>query len=409
MRSLRISILNWTGDRQNWGCQATSQGLLEDLRDAVGPDQELCLHLVPLGHKTFGDRVAEMIFRRFIADYIAAQATSVVADWWFLWLNRLIHGSHVARVAQADVVLFMAEGTMNGQSFFRNHRLLMLPVLAAKRFAKPVLSLNQTLYTTDPEFRSIIRTAYSHFELVAVREPASLSFAREIGLPQALLFPDSAFRARSNGRPLRELVTGPVTAPLVCLTGSGDCSVKESAQHFQIVMEFARTNGVQVCGLLWRRKEIDTLRQIARAAGGQTLLFPAPGLAYEDVSALLAQSACLVGGRYHSAIQAAAVATPFVVLPSGSHKTQGLLKLLDYPLRERAFDDAAGIQTDLIDVLRRRDVYAAHLASRMDEVRRLRSRGIALVARLIAAASSGKMLSDVLASAPEAEILRGKA
>jgi hypothetical protein len=368
---MRISIINWTGDRQNWGCQATSLGLVEDVREALGAEPDL--HFVPLGKKTTADRWINKLFVGFLKRYLSGAGGS---DSLFLSLNRAIYGEHVAKLKAADAVLFMAEGTMTGEGFFGGVRLLMLPYLAARQFGKPVVSLNQTIFSANPDFLPLLLNVYRSFRAVEVREPASLHYAHHIGLAGAQLFPDSAYRATSSGAKLSDVLETPPTAPLLCVTASGGYPGSYQLAYAREAFEFGKANGLQICGLYWQPPAIEALRKIHAEIGGLGPVFPKPGVPYRDISAVLEQSEMLIGGRYHTAIQAAAVHTPFVTLPSGTHKTAGLLELLKYPLPERQFEDLEGIRSDLAHVHAHRAELAASLAAAMTEVQGLRQMGI---------------------------------
>ncbi|MCW5936050.1 MAG: polysaccharide pyruvyl transferase family protein [Fimbriimonadaceae bacterium] len=356
MRPMRISILNWTGDRPNWGCQATSFGLLDDLREALG-EAPVEFHFVPLGEKVAADRRVRLLdpwLRRSLAGRGSPGLVTLA--------GQAIYGEALlSRLRQADVVVFMAEGTMTGLNFFEGSRLLLLPWLAAE-MGKPVLSLNQSVFSAAPGFEPAMRATYAKFRMVALREPASLAYMRELGFSEAFLFADSAFRTEPSEMPLAELVAGEVLGPLLCLTGSGGHSGLHQSPPMEAAAAFARDNGLQVCALTWNPSVAVEMESVVAKVGGLPPLRPKPGIGYRDVSALLAQSFALVGGRYHTAIQAATVGTPFVSLPSGTHKTRGLHELLRYTLPCHALDDAQGVLDSLSRIKDDRHAFSALLA-----------------------------------------------
>lgn len=283
----------------------------------------------------------------------------------------------MADIERADVVLFMAEGTMTGQGFFESIRLLMLPYYVATHLEKPVISLNQTIFTKREEFIPLLQNAYRSFKSIDVREPASLEFAKRIGLSRAELFPDSAFRARGSGKSLSEILEPEPTAPMLCITASGGYPGSYKHPYAREAVRICKEHGIQPVGLFWQPGAMEALRELCSEEGGLTPIFPKAGIPYRDVSEILSQSIGVVGGRYHTAIQAAAVHTPFVATRSGSHKTAGLLQMLEYPFPERHFEDVDGVAQDLRRVIDRRDEISAALSHAMERIEEMRLRGIA--------------------------------
>lgn len=372
---MRISIINWTGDRKNWGCQATSFGLLADIKDAL-EGREFVPHFVPLGGKTAPDRVVKRLFWNFLWRYLGEPVHSKSANRLFARLTRWIYAGHMSELERADAVLFMAEGTMTGQGFFESVRLLMLPYYVSTQMGKPVISLNQTIFTKRDEFVHLLQSTYRTFHSIDVREPASLAYAHKIGLTGADLFPDSAFRTRASGAEIAKLLDPAPTADILCITASGGYPGSYKHPYAREAARICREHGIQPVGLFWQPGAMEALRELCKEEGGLPPVFPKAGIPYTDVSEILSKSVAVVGGRYHTAIQAAAVHTPFVATRSGSHKTAGLLQMLDYPFPERHFEDVAGVREDLLSIIRNRTDISNHLAIAVERVEDLRKRGI---------------------------------
>lgn len=382
MSTLKLAIINWTGDRSNWGCQATSFGLLEDLKEAL-PGREVQVATVPLGSKTFHDRWVYGLFNGALQKILADPSRK--PSGLFDFLVSKVYAGQLDKVREADAVIFMAEGTMSGKGFFGGTRLLMLPHWAALA-GKPVISLNQTLFSSVPAFLPQLRNVYSGFRWNAVREPASMAFAQQHQIPVHAMLPDSAFRAQPSDDEFVKLFSKPPNRGYLCITGSA--AMRQSgALPFQVrAVEWAARNGLQVCPLFWTQWETDSVGAAALEAGNDLLALPRPGLNYRQVSAIFAGAAGLIGGRYHSSIQAAAVGTPFVPLPSGTHKTKGLVEMLDYPIGEMGFDDLPAIDSALDRILGERDALRERLESDCARLAAMRAERLVELGRAIESA-----------------------
>jgi polysaccharide pyruvyl transferase WcaK-like protein len=128
---------------------------------------------------------------------------------------------------------------------------------------------------------------------------------------------------------------------------------------------------------------MEHLRSIHGEVGGLPLLFNKPGIDYRDVSQILSSALAYIGGRYHTAIQSAAVRTPFLAVPAESHKTQGLLQMLDYPLGIVPFDDVTGVRNGLRRILSDRDSLAGHLDSALKRIQTQRKQGIEMLSNVL--------------------------
>lgn len=405
MRSLRVSIINWTGDRDNWGCQATSYGLLEDLQEAAEGVATLEIHKIPLGQPGRAEKLLHSLVKNQVAAHLQGETTAH-AKQAFRALTRTAHGGELRKLAQADLVIFMAEGTMTGTGYFRGNRTLLLPHYCATVLGKPVVSLNQTIFSQEETFTRALVNIYKRHALVSVREPASLSYAQTIGLDRTVFIPDSAFRTHPSDKPLKAILDREPHRPLICLTASGGLARGIEQPHLRLAFEFARDRKLQVCGLSWQSRAIQAMKTLGSEAGGPEPVFPIESADYRDISAILAASRFVIGGRYHTSIQAAAVGTPFIALPSETHKTEGLLQLLSYPLPVRAYDDLAGIQSDLELVTNKGDELSAHLNDQMNQVKAQRQRGINLQRTVLQTWTSGKDLQQFIESSEETRALR---
>lgn len=375
--SLRVCLAGWTGDRANWGCQATSVGLMEDLREAA---DGLDLQILPatLLHRTSFQRrmgrLASPLLRRAMTDAYSGAARAAERI-----VPRLYRPDAVRSVLEADLVVYTTEGNLAGLDFDSGEAMLALGWLAARR-GKPIVSLNQTLFLARSGLEKAISSTFGSFGFHTVREPRSVEFCRGIGL-EAALVPDAAFRTDPEERDWRRHLDREPRAPLLVVTGSPLGWRVLSTGYARLAAEFAKRNGLQVCGAFWQEKPQRILAEVCREVGGPEPLFVRPGTDFRGLSAVLREASLVLGGRYHTALKAAVVGTPFVLLPSGTHKSEGLIEMLGYPHPVRAFEDLEGIRSDLEAVFGARRELSELLLARTEAIRQSRRAVLPLLAR----------------------------
>jgi polysaccharide pyruvyl transferase WcaK-like protein len=285
---------------------------------------------------------------------------------------RLCYGRYLPQVLRCRYAFFQAEGTMTGTEFCEGARLLLLPHVAKMVFGKPVISINQTVYSSNPGFRPILCSAYRSHDLVCVREPASLEFLHQLGLNGAMLVPDTAFLTPMSAEDPRTLLEPAPKDRYFCVSGSalmitGDVSPQGLAELIQSVYRRSGLTPVFLCSTIHDRQ----FAEFVSGWPGRT--FPLHRVAvertYQQVARVLSGAEFLLSGRYHMSILAAVAQTPFVLLASNSYKNRGLAELLDYPLGVREFSDAGAVLSDVAYVLARRSELSEHLERAVRSVR----------------------------------------
>lgn len=366
-----VAVVNFTGDRANWGCQATSWELLLFLQKAFRWGASTSLTLVPLLPRHAVDRDIDRtegaILRSAMGEVIAGSKSDSNAQ-LLLRIARQRFGPWVDRLAQADVVFFQPEGTMAGVDFVRGLRLLLLPVIAKHIWRKPVYSLNQTLFSADDDFTTLMRDAFRSFDLVACRETASYAFAREIGLQDAILIPDFAF----NTQPVESNLTRVLdpNARYFCLTGSAHLSRTKGAPRLvDLASRICDRTGLKVIIAGSTGSDLGLAEMARDLIGDDKVTIIKSSMWYQEFAEVLRQCEFMLGGRYHSAITAAAVGTPYIPVRSNSYKSEGLNALLDWPFAVRDVDDGDGILSDVDRLWNERESYNERLANGMNFVR----------------------------------------
>lgn len=334
---MRCALLNDTGLRGNWGSRATSEELLGELRRAFGDNLEF--ERFPLRKSTWRDAIMGKCLRSSISRRLATSG-QVPLGW-----ARFLEGNAIDRLARCDFAVFQSEGTMDGQRFTTAERLLLMPSVAAD-LGLPVLALNGSAESFSKEFERALVGVYRRFSLIQMREPRSVSYLQGLGLNGVGLNPDSAFLAKTDD------VEPPLSGPYICVTGSAVIRQQPWEEWFAATVQAARARGLGVVLLCSGPGDIKTLGAWPAQEGVVSLPL---STSYQGVARVLAGAKALIGGRYHMQILAATVGTPIVFMPSGSHKTEGLLELLGDARPAVEFADHTELTKRLDDLLAHHD------------------------------------------------------
>ena len=173
MPSIEVCILNFTGGRANWGCQATSWEFAKFVRDLWDNEPSAKLTYVPLLPRTSLDLQIAQECEQELFDVLSRLSSDSASpsDCAFLEeVGRRRFGDWCDVVKRADVVILQTEGSMTGTDFVRGVRLLILPSLAKFIWRKKVLALNQTLFSCDNKFSSLVASVFNAFDFVSVRD-----------------------------------------------------------------------------------------------------------------------------------------------------------------------------------------------------------------------------------------------
>lgn len=347
---MKICVLNYTGDRGNWGCQATSRNLLAFLQASLGgiPHLEIVTVPLPKGHPVDG-LVAAAHGRRIRGIYDTAHPTA--HDLQFLrTLTRERFGDLLEEAETADIVIFQGEGSVGPQAYLHNVQLFGPPFLAAHLWQKPVVALNQTLYAcTLADSRTLARI-FGGFSLIAVREARSYAFARSLGLDGVLLCPDMAFAASPA-------FSGPfATVPAVpyfCVSGSAVIASDGTGSTLEAVRQISVRHGLRPV-FMFSRPEDGTIVRAAKKSFDDIPFDVVPSKDYgqvEQIIPLLSNAALVLGRRYHTAVTALSEGTPVILLPGNTFKTEGIGPMLGLELPVIANDDVSGIVTEAARLL----------------------------------------------------------
>jgi len=127
---MRAVILNFTADRKNWGCQATSIGLYRFVSHVLKPHGFSQVETVLFPHSHIKDFWQQKIYGTQIREVFSANDPSAQQLKMLEELCQSRFGYHVDKVKNADLVFFQGEGTMGPSNFYETCRVFALPYLA---------------------------------------------------------------------------------------------------------------------------------------------------------------------------------------------------------------------------------------------------------------------------------------
>lgn len=400
---MRISFVNFTGARANWGCQATSWELVRFALRAFEKAPVTALDLVPLLPICEIDRQIEADEGDRIHNAILEADPERRDCPHLLYLEELCfrrYGPWARAVKASDLVLFQGEGTMTGTDFIRGARLLLLPFVAAALWKKPTVSLNQTLFICNPAFEPIAEKVNAVFRGVAVREPVSARFAELLGFPEPYLLPDTAFTTEPQDLPAE------VALPEGnCFAVTGTAFSPGGAEAiFAAADELKRRTGLKAI-VVASTKDDSRLAQWARATWQNDTFAVLPEqISYRQVAYVLARCSLLLGGRYHMALLAACQGTPIVPLRGNTFKNEGLVELLGWPALTG--DPLQSVIEQCLDVLEHREALSRRLRERQTGISRMIVDGGAWLAAAVMNADGPRAQAAVPHVQPDAELRR---
>lgn len=384
----RIAIINFTGFRGNWGCQATSIELVKFISGCYPAGTPLSFSFVPLLPASKVDLAYEAeIDRVYTAFSDVAHQTdrgpSAVKYLEEACIRR--YGFWADIVRRADLVVFQAEGSMGlGATFARGPRLMLLPFVAKHAWGRTVVSLNRSFYSHDEVIRKNAAEAFGSFDFSAFREGASVALARQCGVRQAGYVPDVAFMSPTAQNPWPDLLAD---GEYFAVSGSALKDPKRYELIMDQVDQIRAATGLKPLLALSRDYHM-TLRAWWKWKRGSYAQVPAKA-SYAQVTGLFANCRFLLSGRYHMSILSAAAGTPNIILTGNSFKNEGLVSLLAAARPVHRFADTDAIVAEACAVHQNRETEARALTTQVDRIRATISNAQDHIARIVAGENPG--------------------
>lgn len=322
----RVLLLNYTAGEANWGCKATSNGLLQLVKMSY-----TCARIRkhPIRFVKHPDECQLPPSPDEFDSYLQPRINTSSDFEWFDW---------------ADVIILNGEGSIHERPDMHvrpEPYLRLLEVYAAHRFFnKPVMAVNQTVDYWSDEFARWVQAAYQTCDYVSVREPRSFNRLGSLGVEHAALVPDAAFLTASvsDKKARRFLAVRGIADGYIGLF-LGENVARASFEKISRFVSELRNLAPQV--VLFAAPWVDV--EVARQLQAHITSLPSIGLeAYpEMLVGILAHAALVVSGRFHCCIFAALAGTPLVPFRSNTDKIEGLMELLGYSLPVAVFEDSS--------------------------------------------------------------------
>lgn len=319
---MRIAYFVNSFNAINWGGQATSTGL-KNLVEKNYPEAEFVpLDLPVLPYKNFP------FLRRFLNGKLAHAILRGDGNAIAEGLSRL--NLPADRFEGFDTVCFNGEGAIHSRS---GHLIRLMGMLACFKQRRAFVSaLNQTVDLAGrAKAREVVAMVYRAVDYLAVREPVSRRELADLGL-EADVVPDAAFALPRLSREQIARHTDPLGLPARFIGVTGSSALKRgSVRVMDRLLEAIRGyyKDIPVVFLANTKTDI-ALAEALKRKHGYTVV--KPPVKYEQAMAVIARAHLIIGGRQHPNIFAAMHHVPFIPFQGNTHKMEGLVELLNYPV-----------------------------------------------------------------------------
>jgi polysaccharide pyruvyl transferase WcaK-like protein len=333
---MRIAYFINTFNTINWGGQATSTGLkrLVALNYPHAEFVPLDLPKLPFRHcaplRAF---VEHHLARAILADDVAGVARN---------LRRL--NIPLTLFQGFDTVCFNGEGAIHAKS---GHLIRLMGMLYYFKHAGCFVSaLNQTVDLGRQSLaRQVVAHVYRTLDYISAREPVSFRELVALGV-RAQLVPDAAYALpRLSETQIEQLTAGLNLPPhFIGVTGSSALSPSSTRAMDRLLTCIRAHYSMPIVFLANAKTDIALAKALSRK---HPFLIIQPPVRYEQAMAVVAKAHLIIGGRQHPNIFAAIHRVPFVPFRGNTHKMEGVVELLGYPLQvlswtsdDRAIEDA---------------------------------------------------------------------
>ncbi len=351
----RILLINDTSDHDNWGSQACAAGLKQIIRAAhpdaamtsipsrwVGRKYAFDPHVH--GRRLFNkDTVLHrMLLKKHLVLPRVADEFELIADLWQSGRGGKGADEYLRLLAEADIVVFNAEGSTYRNNYSCLKSLFML-WFARECLNKRAFFLNGsvTLTDVDPILPAMLTRVFDVLDGVTVREPNSLRMARERAPGATVeMVPDSVFHFGPDTADESEAVqslTRDLEGCYFCFSLSMlpmDLQRDHAPSATLAAIKELQTVSPNVV-LMAKDYDDQYLKQVASATGAR---FFGAERSYCELMALLKGADFLLSGRYHHIIMGTIMGCPSIPLSSTSPKVEGLCELLGEDVISKPFD-----------------------------------------------------------------------
>ena len=335
---MRIAYFINSFNSINWGGQATSSGL-KLLVESNYPDAEF----VPLNEPPLPGKYIPWLrnhLNRKLADAILDDDVRRTGE----CLKRL--SVPLGLFDGFDTVCFNGEGAIHSRS---GHLIRLMGMLYYfKRQGAFVSVSNQTVDLGQNALaQKVVSKVYRTVDYVAAREPVSLRELASLGI-KAELVADAAYALPRLTPEQIEKHTAHLGLPKRFIGVTGSSALKKSSVSIMdFILNLVREHYQLPIVFLANAKTDIALAEALRQKHGFMII--KPPVKYEQAMAVVARAEWIIGGRQHPNIFAAMHHVPFIPFCGNTHKMQGVVELLGYPLNVLSYSkDQAAIKAAFI-------------------------------------------------------------
>jgi len=320
----------------NWGGQATSSGIKKLVEETYPNATFTPLDLPPFPMKKV--RIFRTYWERKLGKAILDDNQMDVLK----YLKKL--NVDESFFQGFDTVCFNGEGAIHAKS---GHLLRLLGMLYEfKKRGAFVSALNQTVDLGDNELlKQVVQKVYSMVDYLAVREPVSQRELQKLGLEPELVGDAAYALGKFSDEKIASLIPDLKLPPkFIAVTGSSYLkrnkkSIKMMDNLLSEIEKFYQ--GIPIYFLANAKTDIYLAHKLQSKYG--YTIFAAPEEKYERAIAVIAKAHLVIGGRQHPNIFAAMQGVPFIPLQGNTHKMEGVVELLNYPLTVLKWDESSEV------------------------------------------------------------------
>ncbi|KIM06050.1 MAG: hypothetical protein KN64_00665 [Sulfurovum sp. AS07-7] len=315
----------------NWGGQATSSGI-KKLVEETYPDVEF----VPLTLPPFPlnkIRIFRTFWEKKLANAILKDdRVNVLKN-----LNKL--NIDKSFFEGFDTVCFNGEGAIHSKS---GHLIRLMGMLYEfKKRGAFVSALNQTVDLGNNKLiQDVVKKVYSMVDYLAVREPVSQRELQKLGLNPELV-PDAAYALGSFSIEKVEALTSDLNLPQKFVAVTGSSYLKRNRKSIKLMDKLLAEiqkfyKDIPIYFLANAKTDMYIAKKLKSKYGFTIFGYPEK---HDRAMAVIAKAYVVIGGRQHPNIFAAMQSVPFVPLKGNTHKMEGVVELLKYPMDVLSWND----------------------------------------------------------------------
>jgi polysaccharide pyruvyl transferase WcaK-like protein len=350
MSVARILLLMDNRGDSNWGSQATTNALATLLQTRF-PGAEL------RGLPRSACRPEGQI-KRSLATWLVQKGSS--------WAVDTLSAPWRDQFEWADLVVVNGEGTLHPQP--QALRWICTVTALAKRYSKPYWIVNSSLKCLGDPTQALFAEFFKGADHVAAREP--VSFREMTALtPSAVQAADCAWLTELA--PVEEarriLSKVGIDGRFAVMTGSASVH-KWPIEHQRSVVKALWKRDISVVYMYSDNKDEGVAYRLEWAFNLGVRNLTHKEVTYRQLTTIQSLAEIVVGGRFHPTILAALVGTPFVAVPSNTHKMSGVMEMLGTPELLCDFSSLDQVIPTINQVLDNRDDWSLRLRERAQEI-----------------------------------------